>query len=281
MLLLGTMGFGTTYAQSPTFSSFEYNQASNSVVLEWLNSTNAFYEMQSSTNLMTGLWGQDGGWTNILGTNPTNQVSISVDGRPNGFFRLLARTNSPQTSLGQGIAMRANSSLVWGTGGGNPPSAPLSWSSVYVWDAINYTYNSSTFVAAGGWSTSLTISNNQSFIYWPSSGEGPPPDWPYAYAKDYRLISPGDLPVTGNVLIEWAAFESYSTPSNPVPDIPVVDVTIRNSDYMIITNWTIYAPVSSSTIWNSHGNPAGYYFIEVNLANDIIGIIEKQIYLYN
>jgi len=278
MLLLGTMGFGTTYAQFPEFSHFEFNQASNTVLLAWESSSNAFYEMQASTNLMSGLRGEEGGWTNILGTNPANQVHLSVNGLPNGFFRLLARTNSPQQSTFDGMALRANSNLL--LPGSVPPSDCPAGSAVGIWDDINHAYTFTVNDAITGWtSPGLAISNNQSFFYFPSTGEDRPSAWSHAYIKDWRLISPGDLPVAGNVLIEWAAFESFGTPSNPIPDIPVIDVTIYSSDGMMVANWFMEAPVSSSVIWDSQGNPAGYYTIEVNLAD--LEIIEKQIYLYD
>ena len=270
----------TTHAQPSKFSHFEFNQASNTVLLAWENSSNAYYEMQASTNLMSGLWEQEGGWTNILGTNPSNSIHLFTDGLPNGFFRLIARTNSPQQSTFGGIALRASSDLFFGGPDGNVPlfEAPPG-SFVCIYDSSNHCFICSWNGSIVGWSPFIAISNNQSFVYTPGTGENIPVEWPHAYAKDWRLISPGDLPVTGKVLIEWAAFDSYSTPSNPVPDIPVADVTIYNSDEMMVADWFMEAPVSSSVIWDSQGNPAGYYTIEVDLAG--VEIIEKQIYLYD
>ena len=280
MLLLGTMGFGTIHAQPPAFSSFEYNQASNTVFLEWLNSTNAFYEMQASTNLTSELWGQEGGWTNILGTNPTNSVILPANGHSSAFFRLLTRKNSPQYSYGGGIALRANANLL----ASEYPQGNYG-DAMYFWDQNTQTYSICVFGSLGGWSSRTDITNNQSFYYMSHTDplEIPSEFSSFAHAKDWRIITPGDLPVTGNVLIEWSAFDSYSTPSNPGPEIPIVDITIRNSDYMIITNWSLFAPVSSSTIWNSHGNPAGYYDIEVYIGGEGVGIgeIYKEVYLYN
>lgn len=279
VLLLGNSGFGTTYAQSPKFSSFEYNQASNTVFLEWISSTNALYEMQASTNMMTGLWGQEGGWTNVLGTNPTNRIHFSDDGHPNGFFRLLARTNSPQQSTFAGMALRANSNLLFATYQGvNPHDAPAG-SAVCIWDESSWSYICTGNGSRSGWIPSLTVLNNQSFFYFPRIGEDRPSEWSHAYIKDWRFISPEDLPVTGSVLIEWSAFESYSTPSNPIPDITVVDVTVINSDQVIVTNWLLQASDGSSVIWESQSNPDGYYTIKVDVAG--LETIEKQVYLYN
>ena len=189
MLLLGFMGFGTTYAQPPTFSSFEYNQASNSVFLEWLNSTNAFYEMQASTNLMSGLWGQEGVWKNVLGTNLTNSVVLPADGHPNGFFRLRSRSNSPQVSYFSGIALRANTNLPaaeWPAGN--------HYDQLLVWDQNTSSYSVYIFSVRFTWSGRTDITNNQSFYYLPANEDIPAEFSSYAYVKDWRLISPGGLP---------------------------------------------------------------------------------------
>jgi hypothetical protein len=271
ILLLGT----TIYAQSPEFSHFEFNQASNTVLLAWENSSNAFFEMQASTNLMAGLWGQEVGWTNILGTNPTNSVILPVDAHPDGFFRLLARRNSAGGGAFGGIALRASTNFFLRDLAGAPYM-----SSVALWDNNTYTYSLSTYQPKGGWNPNFSISNNQSFYYLPPMGEDIPAEWSHAYIKDWRLTSPGALPVTGDVLIEWAAFDSYSTPSNPIPDIPFVDVTVMNSDYDIVASWHLDAPVGSSMIWESYGNPDGYYHIEVDVAH-ILDTAYKKVYLYS
>jgi hypothetical protein len=232
---------------------------------------------------MTGLWGQDGGGTNILGTNPTNSIHFSVNDHSNGFFRLLARTNSPQQSTFDGMALRANSTLLFdGWFGEVPPTYAPNGSAICIWDATNQYYSCTQNGSRSGWVPSLTISNNQSFFYFPlhaTGGEYPPSEWTHAYLKDWRLISPEDLPVTGSVLIEWSAFESSSTPSNPVPDIPIVDVTVINSDEVIVTNCPLQAPEDTSVIWESQSNPDGYYTIKVDVAG--LEVIEKQVYLYN
>lgn len=282
VLLLETFGFGTTDAQSQEFSSFEYNQASNTVILEWKNSSNALYEMQASTNLMTGLWGQEGGWTNSLGINPTNSIHLSSDGHPIGFFRLLARTNSPQQSTFDGMALRANTNLLFDGwfGGVHPSEAPIG-SFMCIWDESNQLYYCSGNAGRSGWVPALTVSNNQSFFYFPppAGGEDRPSEWTHAYIKDWRLSSPEELPVTGNVLIEWSAFERYSTPSNPVPNIPIVTVTIMSSEEITVTNWTSQTSDISSFMWESQSNPDGYYTIKVDVAG--LETIEKQVYLYN
>lgn len=278
VLLLETLGFGTTDAQSQEFSSFEYNQASNTVTLEWKNSSNALYEMQASTNLIPELWGQTGGWTNILGTNPTNSIQLSADGHINGFFRLLARTNSPQQSVFSGMALRANYHLISGGIVNVSPLDPPIGSLICTWD--NWAFECTMNGAVGGWtSTNLEITNNQTFFYFPSTGEDLPSEWSHAYIKDWRLISPEDLPVTGSVPIEWSAFESSSTPSNPVPDIPVVYVSVMNAEEVIVTDWLLEAPSTHSVIWESHSYPNGYYRIEVDVGS--LETIRKKVYLYN
>ncbi|MDZ8118503.1 hypothetical protein [Pontiella agarivorans] len=263
---------GTTYAQPGEISHFEFNQASNTVLLTWENSSNAFYEMQSSTNLMSGLWGQEGGGTNVLGINPTNSYILPADDHPHAFFRLITRKNSSYYSSSDVIALRANTNLLASEWPHGYPGDQL-----FVWDQNTSLYNVYGYSAQHAWLGSTDITNNQSFFYLPAKVEIPHEFSSYAYAKDWRLTSPGDLPVTGNVLIEWSAFDSHGTPSNPVPDIPVIDVTIRNSDYVIVTNWHLDAPVGSSVIWESNGNPDGYYLIDLQY----LETIEKQVYLYS
>lgn len=279
VLLLRILELGTTYAQSPKFSSFEYNQASNTVFLEWESSSNALYEMQASTNLMAGLWGQEGGWTNILGTNPTNSIHFSAAGYTNGFFRLIARSNTSYGSIFSGMALRANTNLSTSASGLPGGSSVPFGSLICIWDESNQGYDCSVRGLRVPWSQNLTISNNQSFFYFPSDGSAPPSEWTHAYVKDWRLVSPGDLPETGSVLIEWSAFESYSTPNNPIPDIPVAIVSVMNSDEVVVTNWTSQTSDISSFIWESQSNPDGYYTIEVDVAG--LETIAKKVYLYN
>lgn len=263
----------------PQFSLFEYSQASNAVHLEWINGANAFFELESSTNLLTGLWGSDAGGTNILGTMETNSVYVSCGDSSNQFFRLITRSNSPQQRIFGGMALRANTTLVFDGFAGVPPYEVPQSSLVCIWDESNTNYIWAVSDNRAGWQPSLMVSNNQSFYYFPSTGEDVPSGWSYAYAKDWRLTSPEDLPVTGDVLMEWTAFESYSTPSNPLPEIPVVNVSVMNSDEVVVTNWILQASESSSVIWESQTNPDGYYTIKVDLAG--LELIEKQVYLYN
>ncbi|MDF7798651.1 hypothetical protein P4C99_04205 [Pontiellaceae bacterium B1224] len=277
VLLLETLGFGTNDAQSQEFSSFEYNQVSNTVILKWNNSSNALYEMQASTNIISELWEQAGGWTNTLGTNLNNSIQLSTEGYKSGFFRLVARSNSRQYSAFSGMALRANSNLV--TGDDSLVEVPYG-SMICIWDNSNSVYHCATRGNKYPWHGYLEITNNQSFFYFPSSGEGLlPTEWTHAYVKDWRLISPNDLPVTGNVLIEWSPIDSYSTPSNPIPNIPIVNITIKNSEWSVITNWTSQIPDVSSFIWGSQNNSNGYYIIEVDVAG--LETIQKQVYLYN
>ncbi|NCC62208.1 MAG: hypothetical protein EOM12_15010 [Verrucomicrobiae bacterium] len=110
-------------------------------------------------------------------------------------------------------------------------------------------------------------------------GEDRPVTWTHAYIKDWRLTSPANLLVTGNAHIQWSAFESYSTPVNPIPDIPFFIVTVINSDEVIVTNWHLETSEDTLVIWESQGNPDGYYTIKVDVAG--FETIEKQVYLHN
>ncbi len=267
----------------------EFNQVSNTIHFEWNSTSNAVYDLVSRANLTNSVWFKEDSVGSVLGQPPTNSASILASNDSSRFFRLATHTNSPQQTAQNAFLFRSDTNTtlnetLWHGIGSTPCGSYL-----HIWDEVNSNYYTSYNLNRCGccWSPDLTLSSNQMFIYDPPPDVSPPipDDWPpFANMRNWRLTSPDDLPVTGDVRIEWAPLESHGTPANPLPDLYSVKVEVKDSEEESVALWPALSPETSFVIWDGQNNPVGYYTITLEVGcpgNLELESIEKQVYLYH
>lgn len=289
MLVLG-LGHAHGAATSLEISLFEVNQISNTVHFEWGSSSNTVYELESCENLTNGVWFKEGAVGSVLGLPPTNSAGVLLpDSDSSRFFRLVAHTNSPQHTVQNAFLFRSDTNTTLNETLWDGPGSTPGGSYIHIWDDVNSNYYTSYNLNRCGfcWSPDLTLSSNQMFIYDPPPEVSPsiPDFWPpFANSRNWRLTSPDDLPVTGDVRIEWVPLESHSTSANPLPDLHSAKVEVKNSEEESVALWPALSPETSFVIWDGQNNPDGYYTItlEIGCPGDLeLETIEKQVYLYH
>ncbi len=291
IIILTMLGVERTRGQiaNPELSLIEFNQVSNTVHFEWSSTSNAVYELESCANLTNGVWFKEGSVGSVLGQPPTNSASVLAGSDSSRFFRLMTHANSPQHTTQNAFLFRSDTNTtlnetLWHGPGSNPAG-----SYIHIWDDVNSNYYTSYNLNRCGfcWSPDLNLSSNQMFIYDPPPEVSPPiPDFwpPFANIRNWRLTFPDNVPVTGDVRIEWVPLESHSTPANPLPDLYSAKVGVKNSEEESVALWSALSPETSFVIWDGQNNPAGYYTItlEIGCPGDLeLETIEKQVYLYH